>query len=236
MLCFLSAKMAFPNGTGAGKLSRWTPILTQWPNQKIGALKATDIPKVRFTHHPLCYCLANLSACVLHTVQHARTAYNIVQPRVQCSMLCMPLHLCAPHHLHNANTNRALMRCTTVQTCRVVGRGEALPELVHYNHVQSCSTVHSPLRWCEMRGFPHIILEVRPSLSVLALGAFCCSYVCFLGIGVLVHAMKFEISTGENRTSYKYSFRRFIVNPLLTTHVRTALEYLDMQRGSGLDN
>ena len=49
---------------------------------------------------------------MLHTVQHALIAYSVLQPPVQRSMLCMPLPLCAPHHLHNANVNRALVCCT----------------------------------------------------------------------------------------------------------------------------
>ena len=44
-----------------------------------------------------------------------------------------------------------------------------MPELMQYNHVQSCSTVHSPHHWREMRGFPH---TTRSTLSVPALGAF----------------------------------------------------------------
>ena len=38
------------------------------------------------------------------------------------------------------------------QVSVAVGGGEALLEPVHCNHV------YSPLRWFEMRGFPHIII------------------------------------------------------------------------------
>ena len=56
---------------------------------------------------------------MLHTVQHALIAYSVLQPPVQCTAatstvfyVCMPLPLCVPHHLHNANVNRALAGCT----------------------------------------------------------------------------------------------------------------------------
>ena len=89
------------------------------------------------------------SACVLHTVQHALTAYSLGRPPVQCSMLCMLL--CA-----SATVQK--FQCG----CELAGGGEALPDLVHYIYyhgiVQSCSTVSVTL--CILHfagGFPHTL-------------------------------------------------------------------------------
>ena len=49
------------------------------------------------------------SACVLHTVQHAVSAYSLERPLVQCSLLCMQQCCTTPHHLHNTNANRVLV-------------------------------------------------------------------------------------------------------------------------------
>ena len=92
LLCFRSAKMAFRDGTGAGKQSRWTPILTQCLNRKKLVLKRLSTFRKsasNISHSAIAS--QECSACVLHTVQHALTAYNLVLPSVQCSMLCMLL-------------------------------------------------------------------------------------------------------------------------------------------------
>ena len=105
------------------------------------------------------------SACVLHTVQHALTAYSLVRQPVQCSMLCMLL--CDPASFayycttstcsSTANASRALVphyinvvillvvrkRCqTSCTTCRST-TGIPWDCTVMYH----CHTVHSPLRW-----------------------------------------------------------------------------------------
>ena len=94
LLGFWSARTAFPDSTGAGKLACWTPILTQYPNKKNGAWEAIAIA--------LLWSLA----CELYSVQYVLTVYSLVQQPVQCSKLCMPLY---PHYLHNVTANCALV-------------------------------------------------------------------------------------------------------------------------------
>ena len=67
--------------------------------------------------------------------------------------------------------------------CELAGGGQALPHLVHYNHgvVQSCSTVHSPLRWCKMgdRGFR---ISTHYTINPFGPSAGCVSLLCHLRI------------------------------------------------------
>ena len=102
--------MAFPDGTGAGKLSCWTPILTQCPNQKkLACERLSPFHKSasNITHSAIAE--RKRSACVLYTVQHALTAFSLVRQPAQCSVLCMPRRCAIPHHLHNTNASRVLV-------------------------------------------------------------------------------------------------------------------------------
>ena len=103
--------MVLHDGTGAGKPSCWTPILTQWPSRQILVLERLS------TFHKLASNITysaiasrKCSAFVLRTVQHAISAYSLVRPPVQCSVLCMPRCCTTPHHLHNTNSNRVLVQ------------------------------------------------------------------------------------------------------------------------------
>ena len=90
LLCFWSAKMAFTDGTGAGKQSHWTPILTQCTNRKKMVLERLPTfckSASNISHSAIAS--QERSACILHTVQHALTVYSLLRPPVQCSMLCM---------------------------------------------------------------------------------------------------------------------------------------------------
>ena len=97
-------------GTGAGKPSFWTTILTQWPNRKILVLERLSTSHKsasNITHSAIAS--RKRSARVLRTVQHAVSAYSLERPPVQCSVLCMPRCCTTPHHLHNTNANRVLV-------------------------------------------------------------------------------------------------------------------------------
>ena len=88
--CFWSAKMAFPDGTGTGKQSRWTPILmqcTNWKKMVLERLSTFRKSASNVSHSAIAG--QERSACMLNTVQHALAAYSLVRPLVQCSMLCM---------------------------------------------------------------------------------------------------------------------------------------------------
>ena len=104
LLCFSFAKMALPDGTGAGKAACCTPISTQWPNRKMLGLERLSTSHKSASN--ITYS-ANVSqkcsACVLRTVQHAVSAHSLVRPPVQYSVLCMPWCITTPHHLHNTN-------------------------------------------------------------------------------------------------------------------------------------
>ena len=53
LLCFWSAKTAFPAVIGAGKVSHETWRLSQCPNRKkIGTWQAMGIPSCSYKHHP----------------------------------------------------------------------------------------------------------------------------------------------------------------------------------------
>ena len=98
------------DGTGAGKPSCWTPILTQWPNRKVLVLDRLStshksVSNITYSANAS----RKRSACVLRTVQHAVSTYSLVRPPVQCSVLCMPWCFTTPHHLHNTNANRVLV-------------------------------------------------------------------------------------------------------------------------------
>ena len=79
--------MAFPDGTGVGKLSCWNPILKLEP--KNGAGKAIDIPQIHFKHHPLRQCLAKqFRLCVAY-----HTAYtHFIQCSAAISTVVFALH------------------------------------------------------------------------------------------------------------------------------------------------
>ena len=85
------------------------------------------------------------SARVLRTVQNAVSAYSLVWPPVQCSVLCMP------------RCFTAVQRCQC--GCEVVGGGEALPYLVHsMYHAWDCTCSTVILGILNFAGgFPHAI-------------------------------------------------------------------------------
>ena len=102
--------MALPDGTGAGKPSCCTPISTQWPNRKMFGLERQSTShksasNITYSANVLQKC----SARVLRTVQHAISAYSLVRPPAQCSVLCMPWGFTTPHHLHNTNASCVLV-------------------------------------------------------------------------------------------------------------------------------
>ena len=71
--------MALDDGTGAGKPSCWTPILTQWPNRKklvLERLSKSQKSASNITYSAIAS--RKRSACVLHTVQHGLRAYSLV--------------------------------------------------------------------------------------------------------------------------------------------------------------
>ena len=119
--------MTFPDSTGAGMLSRWTPILTQCPNRKTWCLKGY--------RHPV-YPLQTSPTPPLpgKNVQHAYcTLYSMPSLHTvwcghQCSVLCFACWCATLHHLHtsNANANRALVppykNVSAVVNLRVVGK------------------------------------------------------------------------------------------------------------------
>ena len=117
LLFFGSAMMAFPDGTRDGKLFRRIPIFTQCSNRKKMALERLSTfhkSASHVTHSAIA--LQKRSAYVSHTVQHARTAYSLVRQSLH-SAVFYALHAVVrppppPHHLHNANVNCALVRCT----------------------------------------------------------------------------------------------------------------------------
>ena len=78
---------------------------TQWPNRKMLGLERLSTSHKSASN--ITYS-ANVSqkcsARVLRTVQHAISAYSLVRPPAQCSVLCMP------HHLHNTNGSRVLVQ------------------------------------------------------------------------------------------------------------------------------
>ena len=142
LLRFWSAKLAFPDGTGTGKLSCWTLILTQWPNRiKLVFERLSTFIKSasNITHSAIAS--QERSTCVLHTVHHALTAYSLVPH--QCSVLCFACCYATLHHLHisyyyssNATASRALERqyrnASAGMNLRVMGIVETLLDLAHY--------------------------------------------------------------------------------------------------------
>ena len=101
--------MAFHGGTGAGKPSCWTPILTHWPNGKKSVLErlSTSHKSANITYSAIAS--RKRLVCVLLTVQHAVSAYRLVRTPAQCCVLCMPRCCATPHHLPYTNANHVLV-------------------------------------------------------------------------------------------------------------------------------
>ena len=82
-----SAAVAFPDGTGVGKLLRWTQVFTQCSNWKNWHLKCHRHSKNLPRTSPTLPLPHKCSACMSHTV-HYHTVYVVVQPAVKCSAVC----------------------------------------------------------------------------------------------------------------------------------------------------
>ena len=110
-------------------------------------------------------------ACVLHTTQYALTAYSLVRPAVQCSMLaCCHLHT-SNSTSNNANANRPLVpqyrNVSAVVNLRVVGKRCQTSCTTSTTMVQSCSTVSVTLCILHFAGrFPHTIRSTFRSQSL----------------------------------------------------------------------
>ena len=81
LLCFRSAKMAFPDGTGTAEPSCWTLVLTQCPNRKkkkkkvaLDRLSAFHKSSSNITHSSIAS--QERSACALHSV-HSTLPYPV---------------------------------------------------------------------------------------------------------------------------------------------------------------
>ena len=120
--------MAFPDGTGAGRLSRWSPVPVlggypagvRYPNRRmLGSLSTFHKSASSIT--PFCHCLAKtFSMRVAHCTAcpHCIQCGAATSPGVLCFACCC---LCAPpHHLHNASANCVLVCCTysTENSCQ----------------------------------------------------------------------------------------------------------------------
>ena len=133
---FQAAKMAFPNGPGAGKQYRWTPILTQCPNRKKNwCLKGyrhfvnppqtsptPPLPRKNVQHA----CCTLYSMPLLHTVWCGN----------QCSSLCfacyavvLPCIICILVMRSPPCATATVQKCQC--GCELAGGGEALPDLLH---------------------------------------------------------------------------------------------------------
>ena len=76
-------------------------------------------------------------------VAHCTACPHCMQFGAATSVLCLACRCTTPHHLHNANANRAqghacrsavppVQKCQC--GCELVGGGEALPDLAQYKH------------------------------------------------------------------------------------------------------
>ena len=111
-LAFWSAKLAFPWGTGAGKLSNWTPVLTQYANRKqLASERLSPFHKSvsNITHSVIPKQNVMYACCTLYSMPSMRTVWC----GIQCSVLCFACCCATLQHLHtsssNANANRALV-------------------------------------------------------------------------------------------------------------------------------
>ena len=135
--------MALDDGTGAGKPSCWTPILTQWPNRKKNwSLKDYRHPRNQLQTSPtppLPRENVQHVCCTLYSMAFVHTVWW----GYQCSVLCFACRsVVRPRLICIIQTSTVWQY--RVQRCQCgrefMGGGKALPYLVHsMDHAWDCT-------------------------------------------------------------------------------------------------